>query len=530
MSKISKYLQEHISGEVVTSDAVREHFSRDTGILKQSPDIVIFPNTVNDIRKVSRFCWQLGEQGHTLPLTVRGAGQSDNGASINKGVILSLQTHYNEVFEFDAKQRLVRLQPGALIADVQKILKTYGFRLNTNETRGTVGGFVASNLALGNAWVKQLEVVLADGEVLQTGPLSRRELSNKKGLTSLEGEIYRAVDAAVNDNSEAISRFVGGGNAAKALTLVNSKKGFDLTPIFLGSQGTLGIISELIITVTPIFKDGALLAAGFDSASDLESILPLVNNEHPDSLSIVDREGLRLAAETHGYDFEGLLEIMGSTPNLLMFIEFSGNSERKDNARAGKLSKNLVRQGISTAYTPIRAEQDKWRHLRRAAAKSGTYSGEKPVIPILSDIMIPVTNFTEFYDGYKKLSKDEYIDVSFGASVQGNALSVQIYPRLDLYKLNDRQKVFKMIDDFHRLAASLNGRIGATYGEGRLYAPYVNAARTPEERELLKTIKTACDPHNVLNPDAVYNEDLKKVAPLLNQTYTLRLASDVLPT
>jgi len=168
--------------------------------------------------------------------------------------------------------------------------------------------------------------------------------------------------------------------------------------------------------------------------------------------------------------------------------------------------------------------------LARAAARSGAYVSDKPVVPIVSDITVPIAGFAGFFDGYKKLAHDEYVDVSLSGAIGSDAISVQIYPRLDLNKLNDRQKVFKMIDDFHRLAVSLGGRLGALYGEGRLYAPYVNAARTVQEREVLKSIKTACDPHNLLNPEAVYNEDLKKVAPLLNQTYALRLASDVLPT
>lgn len=530
MSKISKYLQEHVSGEVVTSDAVREHFSRDSGVLKQIPDVVIFPTTANDIRKVARFCWQLAEQGHRLPLTVRGAGQSETGASINKGIILSLQTHYNEVFEFDPKQRLVRLQPGALISDIQKILKTYGYRLNTYETKGTVGGLIASSASESKALVKQVEIILANGEVIQTGPISKRELNTKKGLSTLEGEVYRAVDGALTDSAETVRTFKGRGSAAEALTLVSTKKGFDLTPIFLGSQGTLGIISELIVSVVPLPKEGSLLVAGFDSGTDLENMLPAIKAEKPESLRLVDDQGLQYAADAHGFDFKGLLELLGSTPNLLLFIEFSGTSERKDNQHANKLSKTLIKQGINTAFTQDRAEQNKWRHLAQAAAKSGAYASVKPVVPIVSDIIVPIVGFSGFFDGYKKLAHDEYIDVSLSGRILEDSISIQIYPRLDLAKLNDRQKVFKMIDDFHRLAVSLGGRIGALYGEGRLYAPYVNAARTQQEREVIKSIKLACDPYAILNPDAVYNEDLKRVAPLLNQSYALRLASDVLPT
>ena len=89
MSKVSTYLQQHVSGEVVTDTATRRALARDASVLEITPEMVIYPRVTNDIRKVARFAWQLAEKGHVLPLTVRGGGNDETGGAIGKGVIIA---------------------------------------------------------------------------------------------------------------------------------------------------------------------------------------------------------------------------------------------------------------------------------------------------------------------------------------------------------------------------------------------------------------------------------------------------------
>ncbi len=98
MSKVAAYLSGHLSGEVSTRADVREAMSVDTGILKIKPEMVIYPRTTNDIRKVCRFAWQLAEKGHILPVTVRGAGTDATGAAIGKGAALVTTAHMNRIY------------------------------------------------------------------------------------------------------------------------------------------------------------------------------------------------------------------------------------------------------------------------------------------------------------------------------------------------------------------------------------------------------------------------------------------------
>ena len=121
MSKVAAYLRGHISGEVITREDVRTALASDAGVLSIKPELVVYPRTTNDIRKIARFSWQLAEKGHVLPLTVRGAGTDGTGAAIGKGAVVVTTAHMNKVFEYDSKQRRVRLQPGASASNGVKV-------------------------------------------------------------------------------------------------------------------------------------------------------------------------------------------------------------------------------------------------------------------------------------------------------------------------------------------------------------------------------------------------------------------------
>ena len=196
MSKVATYLRGHLAGEVDFRTDLRAARARDAGILAIAPEMVVSPRNTSDIRKTARFSWQLSERGHALPLVARGAGYGISGGAVGRGAQISLAAHMNTIFEYDSKQRLARLQRGVTIQTLQSALALQGtgvLALDGLDSRGTIGGAIADNAAgylagkYGSlaANVSQLEVVLANGDVLQTGKISKRELSRKKGQQDL---------------------------------------------------------------------------------------------------------------------------------------------------------------------------------------------------------------------------------------------------------------------------------------------------------------------------------------------------------
>ena len=174
MNKVASYLQEHVLGEVLTAPDVRDYFSTDGGIFKVTPSLVVYPKNTQDVRKVTRFSWQLAEKGHILPITARGRGSDQAGAAVGAGMVLVFPAHMNHLLELDVKQKLARVQPGINFRTFQETIQSHGLFLPPYPSSidyATLGGAIANNTAgektvkygAMRQFVQNLEVVLANG-------------------------------------------------------------------------------------------------------------------------------------------------------------------------------------------------------------------------------------------------------------------------------------------------------------------------------------------------------------------------------
>jgi FAD/FMN-containing dehydrogenase len=248
MGKVAQYLQEHLLGEVTDSTEARKQFAQDASILRIAPAIVVYPRDENDIRKTMRFSWQLAERGRGLPITARGGGSDTSGAAIGSGILLIFTAHMNRILELDQKKQFVTVEPGVTYDKLEQTLHTHGLFLPpypASKHYATIGGGLANNAIgeksvkygpMGN-YVERLRVVLANGELIETGPIGKRELNKKLGLSSLEGELYRTVDAMLEENAALIEQQSHHlkalrSNAGYNIFDLKTKKGIDLTPLF----------------------------------------------------------------------------------------------------------------------------------------------------------------------------------------------------------------------------------------------------------------------------------------------------------
>src|ERR1700729_1093710 len=314
MSKVAHYLQEHLVGEVMTSTDARRYFATDASIFQLPPALVVYPRNENDVRKTARFTWQLAERGRVIPITARGSGTDKTGAALGPGIMLIFPAHMNRILELDTKTNTVAVEPGINYGKLQQTLLTHGRFLPPYPASleySTIGGAVANNasgeksLKYGDTgtYTQSLRVVLANGEVIQTGRLGKRELSKKLGLATFEGEIYRSVDTLIEEQRELIERTqlnVARNNAGYNLQAIKQRDGsFDLTPLFVGSQGTLGIVTEVLLSTEEYTPQTTLLLATFDSLEQAHaSILELRDpSTMPSAIELIDGNLLQMVHE-----------------------------------------------------------------------------------------------------------------------------------------------------------------------------------------------------------------------------------------
>lgn len=545
MNKVATYLQSHISGEVLVSERIREHFSTDASILTIKPSLVVYPRTTNDIRKVARFSWQLAERGHVLPITARGNGTDLTGAAIGKGIVMSIPAHLNKILELDTKQKMVRVQPGVNFKSLQETLHTHGLFLPPapeSYEYSTVGGAIANNASGRRSykygdmrlWVDRLEVVLANGEVIQTGPLSKKELSRKLGLPTLEGELYRAVDAILSDNEETISTYnraikSASDNIGYAFDGLRSKNGdINLTQLFVGSQGTLGIITEAILKVASYVPTSALSVAAFATIDDALEASEKLATLKPSILELVDTALLDFVRKHNNIELPEELTVDGKSPAALLFIEANNQPERA----LGKFTKQVAK--IVSRYTDnfvsandLEEREKLWAYRYATAAFMSFDTGGKAATPVIQHVSIPTAALHQFMEDAKALCKKHHVESALWIDVLSG--DVMILPLIDLSTLGDRQRVFKLMDEYFRQVIKLGGSVASISGEGRLRAPFAKLQAGNDLTTLYEQLKTAADPHNTLNPGVKVGVEPKELVDLLRKEYSLKTFADYLP-
>lgn len=530
MSKITNYLNEHMAGDVVADDNVRHQFSTDGSVLSLTPSLIVHPRVVDDVRKVARFTWRLAERGQVLPLTARGNGTDPTGAAIGRGTILSFPAHMAQIMEFDLKYRMVRVQPGITLEALSQAVVTQGMRLPVdggNSRVATVGGAIANNLPgrqfakYGSMrdWVDKLEVVLANGEIIQTGKLSRRELSEKKGLQTLEGEIYRSIDSLIEDNPDIVSALADSPSldaSCYALDLVRGDDGsFDLTPLFLGSQGTLGIVTQAILRLVDLPSEDAIIVAALTGDENLSDLTNRLLELEPTALEFIDGETLSLTRELTGYSSWG--RVTKSLPYALLFIEFDGKHVNRNLRRAGKIMESVGIMEAMIATDPADIESAMTIYDSVASITNHNDSGAA-AIPLSTDLAVPSENVFDAADEIRKALEHNHVQGGVWGNLGSGLISVR--PIVNLANLGQRQIVFRLMDRLAEIVDHYDGSLTGCNGSGRLLTPWTRAQHDKETAEVMASVKKIFDPYHILNTD-VQSDKLTRneVLAMLRQDY-----------
>lgn len=518
MNKLAQYLNQHLQGEVFVDKDTLHHFGADSGPFRQEPEMVVFPLETNDIRKLLRFSWQLAEKGHRLPVTARGAGLNGTGAAISTGVVVALDAHMNSIFEYDGKQRLVRLQPGVSASEVNNALRLQGTVIPVlGSSHQTVGGILAdTNATFTLESVEQLEVVLANGDVLQTQRLSKRELSKMKGRQSFEADIYRGIDGLIEENTELLEQLDKRDTSGyHVLSEVKQKDGsMDLTPLFLGSQGTLGIISELILKAEYLNETTSVVVAAFDNPTSARDALDGVAKIEVASVEYFDA-GLVTRAKAQGKAYPFISEA-GPVPTLLV-VRINDMSGRVQARKVKKLRKHFEKSGATVGVTD-NFEESEYRSLDgilSLAGQDGTKTGQM----VVDNVYVPLERSEDFMSGVLELGKKMKLDLPLYGRPLENLWTVR--PMVTMSTVGGKQTLLKFVNQYKELIERCGGHTAGMHGEGRLL---VSSSREEEQlQELFAKLKKIFDPHDILNTGAKRSNDVREIAKLLRSDSTPQL-------
>jgi len=534
-----KELQAALLGSVTDNAEALDYFATDSSIFTMTPEAVVYPMNTADVRKTMSFLTELAMAGKKTSITARGKGSDQTGGAIGTGIQLVFPAHMNKLISLDKDS--VTVQPGLIYATLQQTLHSHGRFLPPYPSSidySTLGGAIANNAAgektikygATRPFVNHLRVVLSDGSLIEAKRISARELNRKKGQSDLEGEIYRKVDGLLLDHAEAIktSRPQTTKNASGYdVWDVRGKDGsFDLSQLIIGSQGTLGLVTEATLKTLAYNPKTTLLVGYFDDLDKAGQAVQKLVALRPSALELVDYHLLEYLNEHRPKDLEGLVPDI--LPKIVLLVEFDDTSHLQQTMRSRRASRHLAKLATAQRATTNPIEQEAlWKIRRSAAAVIWMNNRSQPALPFIEDAVVPVAKLSQFLEKTYKLLRKYKLDIAiWGHAGDGN---LHLQPSLSLAKTKDVDKLYELSAEFTKLVISLGGSLSGEHNDGLLRGPYLKEAFGEEIYELFRGIKEAFDPHGTLNPESKIDVTEAMTRPLLRREFSMRHLYDHLP-
>lgn len=531
MINLSQELKKYIEGDVLTDDETIETYSRDTSLFKVTPEVVVFPKHTEDVKSIVRFVRDNKGKDPNLSITGRSAGSDMTGGPLNSSIILGF-TKYFTRFDVNEEKLTARVEPGVFYRKFEK--ETLPEHLSVpvypaSKDLAAFGGMIMNNcggektLRYGQMrnFVRELTMVLSDGNEYVFSKLSRSELEEKKSQINFEGALYRQLEDLLikhEDVIEAARPRVSKNSSGYALWDVYDKENdtFDLTQLFTGSQGTLGICTSAQVRLVEEKPHKRLISLFFKSWDDLPGIVNALLPFKPMSLETFDDQTLKLGirfmpgvAKRVGVSFFDFalsflpefsigVRMLG-LPKLIILVELEEDSQEALDEKTKNIKHMLKERKVIHRVLDTEEEMDKYWVMRRESfSLLRQHVGDKKTAPFVEDFCVSPDRIPEFLPKALSVLNRNGIKANI-AGHAGNG-NFHIIPLMDLRKKEEREKILRVADAFYSLVVEYGGSISAEHNDGIMRTPYVEEMFGEDMYGLFKKVKEVCDPQNIFNP------------------------------
>ncbi len=512
------------TGDTTTRYGDRLTLATDNSIYQLLPQAIVFPRSTADVILVMRLAAQ--DEFRSVTFTPRGGGTGTNGQSLNNGVVIDLSRYMNRILEINPEQGWVRAEAGVIKDQLNAYLKPYGYffapELSTSN-RATLGGMINTDasgqgsLVYGKTsdHVLGLRSVLLSGDLLDTAPLPVSEARRCAQEESAAGELYRTTlescethRQTILDSFPKLNRFLTGYDLRHVFS--DDMQTFDLTRILTGSEGTLAVITEAKLNITPIPEVRRLVNVKYDAFDSALRNAPFMVAAQALSVETVDSKVLNLARED--IVWHSVSELITDVPDKtllgLNIVEFCGDDEalidgqvaslceRLDslmaNNEAGVIGYQVCRElsGIERIYAM----------RKKAVGLLGNSKGAAKPIPFVEDTCVPPEHLADYITEFRALLDSHHLEYGMFGHVDAGVLHVR--PALDMCSPEQEMLMKQISDDIVALTAKYGGLLWGEHGKG-FRAQYSEAFFGDTLYRELRRIKGAFDPENRLNPGKI---------------------------
>ena len=546
-------LEAFFRGDVDDSPSALVAHSHDASLFEIKPEVVVYPKDAEDIQALVKFVLSQKESNPSISITPRSAGTCMAGGSLNNSISLDCMRYLTRLGEptkvsdykilphfYDAKPVVVsgeiRVQPGVFYRDLEAstlkaglLLPSFTASKSINAMGGMVGNNSGGELALKYGktqdYVKELEVVLADGSREVFREIPRAEAEARAKDATFVGGIYKQMLTLLDTNKDLIeskrphvSKNSAGynlWNVARKDTTTGTEM-IDLTQLITGAQGTLGIVTDEALRLVKIKKESALMVIFLRDLGELADVVNEALKVEPETVEAYDDKTIQLAVRFWAgfikkLGFWGALKLglkfipefgmmIAGMPKLVLLVECAGDDRAEVDARLQFLQSRMDNfKHIKTRIVKNRAAAEKYWTIRHDSfALLREHFQGKRTAPFVDDVIVPPAKLPEFVPALRAILEKHGLSYNIhGHAGNGN---FHIIPLIDTDARLSEKMILEVSEEVYGLVLKLGGSITAEHNDGIIRTPFLTDMFGPEMVGLFAQVKAIFDPQTVFNP------------------------------
>lgn len=522
------------AGELKDDPATLDLYSHDASMFELRPKLVVAPRDTKDVERLVRLVGLAKKKDRRLSLTARSAGTCMSGGAINDSIIVDFQKHFTEIEKVTSTT--AQVQPGVFYRDFEPVTLKHGALMPAypaSRDLASVGGMVSNNsggeksLEYGKTedFVTALDFVFADGINRQIKPIKEVDLVKKMKQKDFEGQVYRKLYKLIEANYDAINKakpHVSKNSTGYNLWDVWDRKTgvFDLTKLIVGSQGTLGFVTDIHFRLVPKKPHSGLLVLFMRNITDLGEVIPKVLESKPATFESFDDATLRLSIRFMPSFLKILgwkkflhllftlipdgLQLLRGMPKLVLMVEFNGESEEEVRGKISKLHQELKKHRARYEIngfeeTPTEGKSEKFWIMRRYSFQLlRSKVKEKHTAPFIDDFVVPPESLSVFLPKLRKIIKKYKLFATIAGHMgDGN---FHVIPLMKLEDPADRKKILPAMKAVNNLVLKYGGSLSGEHNDGLVRGPWLKKMYGKEIYDLFRETKQIMDPDNLFNP------------------------------
>ncbi len=540
-------IKKFLKGEVSDDPASLALVSKDASLFKITPALVVAPKDVFDLKNLVAFASKKRQEGEHISLTARSAGTDMSGGPLTESIVVDFLPHFNQMKSVSGMAAVA--EPGVYYRDFEKETLKQGLLMPAypaSRDLCTIGGMVANNsggektLIYGKIekYVRKVKMVLADGGEYEFRALHIRELEVVRQRKDLFGAIHQKMFELVIANYDQIKKakpHVSKNSAGYYLWNVYDKETgiFDLTKLIVGSQGTLGLMTEVTLSLVQPKKYSSLLVAFLPTLKPLAEVTQAVLKFKPESFESFDDHTLKVALKFFpaivkklnsgliklAFQFlpEFWMVLTGGLPKLVLIAEFAADTKEAAAAQAAAAQESLRPFRLKTKIAKDDAEAKKyWTFRRESFNLLRAHLTNLRTAPFIDDFVVRPEFLPEFLPKLEKVLAPHKIVYTVAGHVgDGN---FHIIPLMDMKRPQSVEIIKELSDKVYALVLEYKGTITGEHNDGLIRTSYLPMMYSPGIISLFEETKKIFDPLNIFNPGKKVGADRKYAWDHLNRS------------